>query len=199
MLAGMALNAIKTGLGTRCEVFGYAHTRDMRNALGGLLMAKSRNRPQWRLPLGYGPASPRLPEPRFRFQVDPWPVQCKATARATGKRCRNAALNGSSTCHKHGGHVNGYHKARQALGERFVPLSLNKRERSSLATLGALFGDVSEPSIIARGQRLEVTTSDGSTVSTARDTETEVQSTGNPPGDDQGNRFGTEMIPKDQK
>jgi hypothetical protein len=83
--------------------------------------------------------------------------RCKAIARMTGERCRKAAMQGSTNCEKHGGYRHAIPKARQETEGRALFTTAVRRPRMALATLGALFGDKANPSIIGRGRDLELT------------------------------------------
>lgn len=67
------------------------------------------SKPGWRLPRKIGTARPGL-NPAFVAARGSWTafdqpgrVQCSATARGTGKRCRCPAIAGRTTCRMHGG------------------------------------------------------------------------------------------------
>lgn len=130
-----------------------------------------RNRPDWRAPLRIVTANAKPPANPWPLNR-PWPdaMRCKAIARATGQRCRNAHMQGAKLCHKHGGHSQAF----AAQPAPFVSLTYLRRPRRALAELGAVFGDVSERSIIERGRALEGTLDPDPDSHTVRDTETET-------------------------
>ena len=46
--------------------------------------------------------------------------QCTTTARSTGQRCRCDAMQGSTRCRAHGGHVGAYRSALREMGPRMI-------------------------------------------------------------------------------
>lgn len=134
-----------------------------------------RNRPDWRVPIGYRSSNAKPPANPWPLGRRPWPdeMRCVAIARTTGQRCQIARMQGAKVCNKHGGHCQAY-AAHAAQGQSFVSLAYVRQPRRALAELGARFGDTSEPSIIERGRQLERTSERGSGLHMARDIETET-------------------------
>jgi hypothetical protein len=96
-------------------------------------VAKSKNRPQWRIPLGQGPKNARFPGYQSRYgDGHPSRRQCIATARHGGQ-CRLDALRGAACCGKHGGHA----QAARMAGVT-VTLATMRKPRVALASVGAM-------------------------------------------------------------
>jgi len=103
-------------------------------------MSDPKNRPPWRARLGPGRRKGeniKPPEPRADgLRTGP---RCKATARHTGKPCKNPAMSGSNRCRVHGGHYMAYQSEIARLGADKV-ISLRSgiyQPRNSLAKLAA--------------------------------------------------------------
>ena len=94
----------------------------------------------------------------MRFGSVPERFRCKATARGTGQRCRQATLQGGVCCRHHGGHALAYKTQRKLLGKcPLLVLPPIRLGRAMLAKLGAGVDKSVSPSILERGKRLLLT------------------------------------------
>ena len=102
-----------------------------------------KNRPMWRIRLANGRergCDAVFLGYRSRFgDGHPGRRQCIATARSTGKRCKNDCIQGATCCRVHGGHRIGYRAAIKRLGPGVISLASGRNApRKALAKLSTI-------------------------------------------------------------